>query len=311
MTDPPPSVFRGAAGYLYTQKGTETMAQLLKGAPVAAALNEKTSSLAEALRAKGVPPVLAIVRVGARTDDLSYERGAMKRAKELGISVRHAVFPATVDNGTFCRYLDALGADPTVHGILLFRPLPKTLDEAEAIRHIVPAKDVDGCTAGSLAGVFLNEPLGFAPCTAQAAMEILAHYGIDLSGKRAVVIGRSPVVGRPAAMLLMHRNATVTICHTRTKDVPSLTREADIVIACSGQIDTLGAEYFAPGQTVIDVGIGWSDRLNKLCGDVRFDEVEPSVGAITPVPGGVGSVTTAVLMHHVVLAAEKAAVLEA
>lgn len=283
------------------------MAQLLKGAPVAAALNEKTVLLTEALRSRGVTPVLAIVRVGARTDDLSYERGAMKRAEELGISVRHLVFPADIGKQTFYGYLDALGADPAVHGILLFRPLPKALDEAEALRHIVPAKDVDGCTPGSLAGVFLNTPLGYAPCTAQAAMEMLAFYNVELCGKRAAIIGRSPVVGRPVAMLLMHKNATVTVCHTRTKDVPSITREADVVIACSGQIDTLGTDCFAPGQTVIDVGIGWSDRLGKLCGDVRFDEVEPNVSAITPVPGGVGSVTTAVLMHHVVLAAKKAA----
>ena len=281
------------------------MAQLLKGAPVAAALNERMTADVAALNAAGVTPTLAILRVGERDDDLSYERGAMKRAAAVGVAVKNVVLPADVDEAAFFAALEDLNQDSAVHGILLFRPLPAQLDGEKARRLLAPEKDVDGCTDGSLAGVFTNTALGFAPCTAQAAMEILNHYGVSCAGKRAVVIGRSLVVGRPAAMLLMHKNATVTVCHTKTRNMPELVRQADIVIVAAGQMETIGADYFAPGQTVIDVGISWNEEKGKLCGDVRFDEAEPVVSAITPVPGGVGAVTTAVLISHVVEAAKR------
>ena len=212
---------------------------------------------------------------------------------------------ADVDSDTFFKTLDELNNDPEVHGILMFRPLPKHLDSEKARKALNPAKDVDGCTDGSLAGVFTNTALGFPPCTAQAAMEILDFYGVDCKGKRAAVIGRSLVVGRPAGMMLMHKNATPTICHTKTVDMPSIIREADIVIVCAGQMETIGKEYFREGQVVIDVGINWNEAKGKLCGDVKFDEVEPIVAAITPVPGGVGSVTTSVIVSHVVEAAKR------
>ncbi len=279
------------------------MAELLKGAPAAAALNEKTAAAAAALREKGIVPTLAILRVGARDDDLSYERGAMKRCEQVGVAVKNVVLPADVGSEEFFGILEALNRDASVHGILMFRPLPKQLDGEKARKMLAPEKDVDGCTDGSLAGVFTNTDIGFPPCTAQAAMEILKYYNISVSGKRAVVIGRSLVIGRPVAMLLMHANATVTVCHTRTADVPSFTREADILIAASGQMESIGADYLHEGQTVIDVGIGWNEAKQKLCGDVRFDEAEPVVKAITPVPGGVGAVTTSVLVSHVVEAA--------
>ena len=283
------------------------MAELLKGAPAAAALNEKSAALAAALTEKGIVPTLAILRVGAREDDLSYERGAMKRCAQIGVAVKNVVLPADVESDVFFATLASLNRDAGVHGILMFRPLPKHLDGERARKMLAPEKDVDGCTDGSLAGVFTNTDLGFPPCTAQAAMEILKYYGIPLSGKRAVVIGRSLVVGRPAAMMLMHENATVTVCHTRTADVPSITREADIVIAASGQMESIGAEHLREGQTVIDVGISWNEAKQKLCGDVRFEEAEPVVAAISPVPGGVGAVTTSVLASHVVEAAKRAA----
>ena len=279
--------------------------QILKGAPVAAALNETMKADTAALKEKGIVPTLAVLRVGARADDLSYERGAMKRAAAVGIEVRNVVLPEDVDGDTFYRTLEELNEDASVHGILMFRPLPKHLDGEKARQMLVPSKDVDGCTDGSLAGVFTNTPLGFAPCTAQAAMEILHYYGIPVSGLRAAVIGRSLVIGRPVAMMLMHENATVTVCHTRTKDVPAVTREADLVIAASGQMESIGREYLREGQIVIDVGIGWNEEKQKLCGDVRFEEAEGLVSALTPVPGGVGSVTTAVLCRHVVDAAMK------
>lgn len=282
------------------------MAELLKGTPVAAALQEKLIVDAAALRERGVSPTLAIVRVGAREGDLSYERGAMKRCAQVGIDVRNAVLPGNTDGETFFRTLDALNIDPSVHGILMLRPLPEQIDGEKARQLLAPEKDVDGCTDGSLAGVFADTALGFPPCTAQAAMELLQYYGIEPEGQKAAVIGRSLVIGRPVAMMLMHANATVTICHTRTVDISSATREADIVIAASGRMESIGAEHLRAGQVVIDVGIGWNEAKQKLCGDVRFDEAEPLVRAITPVPGGVGAVTTAVLCRHVIEAAQRA-----
>lgn len=281
------------------------MAEVLKGMPVAKAISEELKARSEALQEKGVTPTLAIFRVGERDDDLSYERGAMKRAEQTGVAVKNVVLPADVDSETFFKALENLNNDKDVHGILMFRPLPKQLDGEKARQLLAPDKDVDGCTDGSLAGVFANAKVGFPPCTAQAAMEILKFYGIDPKGKKAAVIGRSLVIGRPVAMMLMHANATVTICHTRTVDVPSITKEADIVIAASGQMESVGAEYVSAGQTVIDVGIGWNEAKGKLCGDVKFEEAEPVVANITPVPGGVGSVTTAVLCKHVIEAAER------
>ena len=281
------------------------MAEVYKGAPVANALNEKMAADVVALKEKGVTPTLAILRVGERADDLSYEKGAMKRCDGVGVAVKNVVLPADVDSDTFFKTLDDLNNDPDVHGILMFRPLPKHLDSEKARQQLNPAKDVDGCTDGSLAGVFANVKVGFPPCTAQAAMEILDYYGVDCTGKRAAVIGRSLVVGRPAGMMLMHKNATATICHTKTVDMPSVIREADIVIVCAGQMESIGKEYFREGQVVIDVGINWNEEKGKLCGDVKFDEAEPIVAAITPVPGGVGSVTTSVLVSHVVEAAKR------
>ena len=164
---------------------------------------------------------------------------------------------------------------------------------------------MDGCTDGSLAGVFTNTKLGFAPCTAQAAMEILHHYGVNPKGKKAAVIGRSLVIGRPVAMMLMHENATVVNCHTRTLDVPSITRQADILIAAAGVLRSVTPEFTNPDQVVIDVGINWDEAKGGISGDVDFDRVEPLVRAITPVPGGVGSVTSCVLADHVIQAAKR------
>ncbi len=282
------------------------MGETLKGAPVAKAINERTLAQTTELRAKGVIPTLAILRVGEREDDLSYERGAMKRCEQVGVDVKNVVLPADVDSETFFKTLDDLNKDDSVHGILMFRPLPKQLDGEKARKMLAPEKDVDGCTDGSLAGVFTNTEIGFAPCTAQAAMEILDFYGVDPKGKMAAVIGRSLVIGRPVAMMLMHKNATVTICHTKTPDVPSITSKADIVIACAGQMESVSPEFLSEGQTVIDVGINWNEEKGKLCGDVQFDAAVEKVAGITPVPGGVGSVTTSVLVSHVAVAAERA-----
>lgn len=279
------------------------MAKLLKGKDVVENLNEKLSKKVNELKTKGINPTLAILRVGEKADDLSYERGAIKRCQLVGVDVKVVALPVDVSENEFFDTLDKLNNDITIHGILMFRPLPKHIDEAKARNMLSPAKDVDGSTDLSLAGVFTNTNLGFSPCTAEAAMEILKYYNIPLSGKKVAVIGRSLVIGRPIAMLLMHENATVTICHTKTVDVPGITKNADIVVVASGQMESVGADYLREKQTVIDVGISWNSEKNKLCGDVKFDEVEGIVDAITPVPGGVGGVTTSILVKHVIEAA--------
>ena len=281
------------------------MANLLKGKDVATAINERSKKDVEALKAKGINPTLAILRVGEREDDLSYERGATKRSNEVGVDVKVVALDKDVDKDTFYKTLDELNNDDTIHGILVFRPLPKELDNELCRNFINPKKDVDGCSDSSLAGVFTNKDLGFAPCTAQAAIEILDYYGIDVTGKNVVVLGRSLVVGKPVAMMLTNRNATVTICHTKTVNTKEITKKADIVVTATGQMESLDDSYFKEGQTVIDVGISWNETKQKLCGDVLFEKVEPIVESITPVPGGVGSVTTSVLVKHVVEAAKR------
>ena len=281
------------------------MAELLSGKPVAEALDTKTALLAAELREKGLEPTLAVIRMGERADDVRYEKSLRKRAEKLGIAVRSAVLDAACDAAAVRSAIDEANADPCVHGILLFRPLPARLkpDEAALTERISPEKDIDGMTSLSLAGVFTNRPLGFPPCTAEACIEILKHYHIDIPGRRAAVIGRSLVIGRPAAMLLMHENATVTVCHSKSADVPAITRNAELIITAVGKARTLTADYVSTGQTVIDVSMNYDEQSGKFVGDTDFAAVEPIVSAITPVPGGVGAVTVSVLMSHVVTSA--------
>ena len=280
------------------------MAELLKGAPVAEAINERTAKEVELLREKGIEPTLCILRVGERPDDLSYERTAEKRAQKVGVNVVKKLLPADCTQGEFDSVLDEINNDNAIHGILMFRPLPSQLDNERARKMLNPAKDIDGCTDGSLAGVFTNAHVGFAPCTAQAAVEILKHYNVPIEGKKVCVMGRSLVIGRPVAMLLMHENATVVNCHTRTVEPELIAKEADILIAAVGRLNSIDKSYVNENQVIIDVGINWDERINKISGDVDFDEVEPLVKAITPVPGGVGTVTTSVLISNVVKAAK-------
>lgn len=282
------------------------MAQLLKGAEVVSALNETIQADVTALLSRGVTPTLAILRVGDKPDDLAYERGAMKRAETVGVAVRQIALPQTVSQEELLAEIKKINSDESIHGCLMLRPLPKHIDDLRAREALLPEKDIDGITEGSLAGVFTGTKCGFPPCTAQACMEILRHYQIDLAGKNAVVIGRSLVIGKPVAMMLLGQNATVTICHTKTKDMPALTKGADILIVAAGKPGVVGAEYVSAGQIVLDVGINFNAE-GKMTGDADFAAVEPIVGAITPVPGGVGTVTTSVLMAHVVEAAKRAA----
>ena len=279
------------------------MAELLKGKEVAAAVNERSLAKIEELKKHGIQPLAATLRVGEKSEDISYEKGVIKRCRELGVEVRQVVLPADVEKDTFYRVLDELNSDDQVHGILLFRPLPKQLDNELARQSIDPEKDIDGCTDASLAGIFTNSESGFAPCTAQAVMEILDYYGIEISGKNVTVLGRSLVIGKPVSMLMLNRNATVTICHTKTENTREKARQADILICTTGKMEFVTAAYVREGQTVIDVGIAWNEDKQKLCGDCLFEEVEPVVSKITPVPGGVGAVTNAVMVSHVVEAA--------
>ena len=278
------------------------MAKQLLGKEVTAALNERIKEQVQQLKEKGITPLLRIIRVGENPGDISYEKGAAKRCETLGVSCEKVLLPADVTQEQLLAVIDDANKDDAVHGVLLLRPLPKHLNQAVIENALDPAKDVDCMTDGSMAGVFMGKEVGFAPCTPQACMEILDHYGIDCTGKKAVVIGRSLVVGKPAAMMLLRKNATVTVCHTRTVDMPAVTREADILIVAAGRAGIIGADYVRKGQIVIDVGINVNAE-GKLCGDVDYNAVEPIVDAITPVPGGVGSVTTSVLVGHVVQAA--------
>ena len=255
----------------FTEEG-KSMAKILRGKEVADALTAQMQKDTQALKEAGITPTLCIFRVGERPDDLAYERGATKRAETVGIAVKKVVLPGDVTQEVFDRTLRDLNEDDSIHGILLFRPLPGQLDNEKARQMLNPAKDIDGCTDLSLAGVFTNTKTGFPPCTAQAAMEILP---------------------------------TVVNCHTRTVDVPSITRQADILIAASGQLHSVTKEYTNPGQVVIDVGINWDAEKGGISGDVAFEDVEPFVQAITPVPGGVGSVTSCVLIGHVIEAAKR------
>ena len=289
------------------------MAKRLLGKEVNEALVAALQTRSAALKEKGVTPTLGIIRLGENPSDLSYEKGATKRAEEVGVAVKNYILPETATKEEVLAVIDEVNADDSVHGVLMFRPLPKHLkaDQDEICNRLAPKKDVDSMTHMSNAGVFEGQDLGYAPCTPAACMEILDHYGIDCKGKKAVVIGRSLVVGKPAAMMLMAKNATVTVCHTRTVNTAEICKRADIIVTAAGVLNSLTKDFVREDQIVIDVSMNWnpekitSKGKGGMSGDCVFDEVEPIVEAITPVPGGVGAVTTSVLMKHVVEAAEK------
>ena len=289
------------------------MAKQLLGKEVNEALVAALQTRTAALKEKGVTPTLGIIRLGENPSDLSYEKGATKRAEEVGVAVKNYILPEDASKEDVLKVIDEVNADASVHGVLMFRPLPKHLknDQDEICNRLDPKKDVDSMTHMSNAGVFEGQDLGYAPCTPAACMEILDHYGIDCKGKNAVVIGRSLVVGKPAAMMLMAKNATVTICHTKTVNTAEICKNADIIVTAAGVLGSLTKDFVREDQIVIDVSMNWnpekitSKGKGGMSGDCVFDEVEPIVGAITPVPGGVGAVTTSVLMKHVVEAAEK------
>lgn len=274
--------------------------ELIKGAPVSAKIKEEVGAMLEKIN--GPAPKLAIVRVGENPDDMSYERGAVKKMDAFGLRSQCYTFPADITDEDFKKKFTAINADTDVSGILLLRPLPKQICEKDIEAMIDPKKDLDGISPVNIAKVFSGDPTGFAPCTPEAVIEVLKAYNIPMEGKRAVIVGRSMVVGRPLSMLLLKENATVTICHTRTKDLPGTCQQAEILVAAAGKAKMLDDSYVGENTTVIDVGIN-IDENGKLCGDVAADTLEEKSGKLTPVPGGVGVVTTAVLAKHLVQAA--------
>ena len=278
--------------------------QELRGMPVVKQIAADAALQVEELKRKGIEPKLAVVRVGEREDDLSYERGLLKRFDAVGALVESVVFPVDVTQEELEAGIKRLNEDDKVHGILVFRPLPKHLDEEVIKEMVAPMKDVDCMGSANTAHVFAQDGKGHAPCTPQAVIEMLDFYGYDLTGKKAVVVGRSMVVGKPLAQMLLKKNATVTICHTKTADLRSEVKAADFVFACAGVAKMLDASYVSEGQVVIDVGINVLD--GKLCGDVDYESVTEIAAAATPVPGGVGTVTTSVLLKHVLVSAMQA-----
>lgn len=281
-------------------------AEILKGAPAAAALCEKLSARAAALAERGITPCLCTLRVGERPDDVSYEGAARRRCEKLGIEFRSVVLGEDAAPELIASAIDGMNADPAVHGILMFRPLPRPLRpfEPELCERISPEKDVDGVTLGSMGRLYAGKE-AFYPCTAQAVMELLGFYGVPLCGKKAVIVGRSLVIGRPVAMLLMHANATVTITHSHTEGIEELCRDADLIVAAARHTGIVTTGLLHPGQTVIDVGVILDEETQRIRGCVDQPDAERIVARISPVPGGVGSVTTSVLAAHVIEAAER------
>lgn len=285
------------------------MSVLMKGNDVANAMKEQLVHETDMLKKEGIIPCLAIVRAGARPDDLSYERGAKKRMAMVGIECRTVELPGDIGQDEFEEIFRKVNDDPQVHGILLLRPLPFLLDEEPVKRIINPEKDVDCMSPVNAAKIFAGDRTGYGPCTAEAVMEMLKFYGVELKGRNVTVVGRSMVVGKPLAMMLLHEHATVTVCHTKTVNLPAICRNADILIAAAGKAGMITADMVGDKAVVADVGIN-VDEAGNLCGDVDFEKVEQKASYISPVPGGVGGITTSVLAEHVLRAARKAVGME-
>ncbi|WP_289100824.1 bifunctional 5,10-methylenetetrahydrofolate dehydrogenase/5,10-methenyltetrahydrofolate cyclohydrolase [uncultured Catenibacterium sp.] len=272
----------------------------LRGKKVSDGIKEYVSKELETL---SFVPKLAIVRVGENPDDMSYERGATKKLKSFGLDVASYVFPQDISDEDFKKAFKDINEDDEVTGILLLRPLPRTINEKDIENMIDPKKDLDGISPINIAKVFAGDTTGFSPCTAEAVIEVLKAYDIELTGKRVTVVGRSMVVGKPVSMLLLKENATVTMTHTRTVDLKKTCSDAEIVVAAAGRAKMLNSDYCGQDAVMIDVGIN-VDENGKLCGDVDYATLDGKASAATPVPGGVGTVTTAVLAKHLIQAAK-------
>ena len=272
----------------------------LRGKKVSDGIKEYVSKELETL---SFVPKLAIVRVGENPDDMSYERSATKKLKSFGLDVASYVFPQDISDEDFKKAFKDINEDDEVTGILLLRPLPRTINEKDIESMIDPKKDLDGISPINIAKVFAGDTTGFSPCTAEAVIEVLKAYDIELTGKRVTVVGRSMVVGKPVSMLLLKENATVTMTHTRTVDLKKTCSDAEIVIAAAGRAKMLNSDYCGQDAVMIDVGINVDDN-GKLCGDVDYSTLDGKASAATPVPGGVGTITTAVLAKHLIQAAK-------
>lgn len=272
----------------------------LRGKKVSDGIKEYVSKELETL---SFVPKLAIVRVGENPDDMSYERSATKKLKSFGLDVASYVFPQDISDEAFKKAFKDINEDDEVTGILLLRPLPRTINEKDIENMIDPKKDLDGISPINIAKVFAGDTSGFSPCTAEAVIEVLKAYDIELTGKRVTVVGRSMVVGKPVSMLLLKENATVTMTHTRTVDLKKTCSDAEIVVAAAGRAKMLNSDYCGQDAVMIDVGIN-VDENGKLCGDVDYATLDGKASAATPVPGGVGTVTTAVLAKHLIQAAK-------
>ena len=280
------------------------MAKILRGADALEAKCAELKDKVRRLRNEGTDPVLAIIRVGEDPDNMAYERGLVKRAEELGIMVEKYVMDEKATETTVIALIRRLNYDDDIHGVLLMRPLPEHMDDNKVRMTLDPAKDLDGITDVSIAGVFAGTDRGFPPCTPSGCIELLEHYGIRIAGKKAVVIGRSMVTGRPLSMMLMRKNATVTLCHSHTspEDLIRYCHNADLIFVMVGKPKTIKTEHVRPGQVIVDIGIN-VDKNGKLCGDTDFDNLLPIVKSITPVPGGVGAMTSVMLLEHLITAA--------
>ncbi|WP_317855450.1 bifunctional 5,10-methylenetetrahydrofolate dehydrogenase/5,10-methenyltetrahydrofolate cyclohydrolase [Chakrabartyella piscis] len=276
---------------------------IIKGIEVAKKMMAEMEPRIAALKDRGIEPQATIIRVGAKEEDLAYERMAIKKMETLGMKVSCLQLEETISQEDFEVAVAEVNDNPLVHGILLFRPLPKHLDETPVLECINPLKDADGICPANLYKVMVGDKTGFAPCTAEAALAMIDHMGIDLTGKRVVVVGRSLVVGKPFVFLALNRNATVTVCHTRTKDLAAECQNADVIVVAVGRSGLLTGEHLKEGAVVVDVGIN-VDEEGNMTGDVDFASAEPKCEFITPVPGGVGSVTTTMLAEHVIRGAE-------
>lgn len=289
------------------------MAKQLLGREVAATMNESSRARSAALAEKGIQPKLALIRCGEGEDDLSYEKGARQAAEAAGVELERFALGSSVRRQELFALIHQINADSSIHGCLILRPLPGKLAAAqeELCACLAPEKDVDCCTPAANAALFMGRGQGYPPCTAQACVEMLKHYGISCRGKQVAILGRSLVVGRPLAMLLLGLDATVTVCHSRTENLAEICRRADIIISAAGSPGLITGDFVGPGQVLLDVSMNWDAMrpnprggMGRFVGDAVFEEVEPVVAAVSPVPGGVGSVTSAVLMRHVVQAAE-------
>ena len=274
--------------------------EALKGALISGKIKEQVQDMLEGLN--GYVPTLAIVRVGEKPDDVSYERGAIKKMDAFGLKVRSYAFDDNISDEDFKKEFAKINEDSQIDGILMLRPLPKQICEKDIEKMINPAKDLDGISPENIAKVFAGDDTGFAPCTAEAVIEVLKGYEIPMKGRNVTVVGRSMVVGKPLSMLFVKENATVTICHTKTADLKAECKRAQILVAAAGKAKMLDGSYVGKDSVVIDVGIN-VDENGKLCGDVDYESLEGIASKATPVPGGVGAVTTAVLAKHLVQAA--------